>query len=222
MENLKQINYVLFGENILPDLATKMGIDSITPLHIKFSTITKQDFSLDLHYLNIHNIENSILNTMLDEFDFNLAIFVCNLLDKEGIDKLKNFKFELPEDPDQKKKKFEDLKDYIKEKKLFPVVIGYLNDYTKKAILKEDDVKSFAQELKASSLFPEALKESYLYADDPYVAIIEITRDYLSEKFNKKVSFITSPEKDIKCTFIIIDDKRLENMKKRGFICLPY
>ena len=116
MENLKQINYVLFGENILPDLATKMGINSTTPLHIKFSTFAKQDFSLDLQYLNIHNIENSILINMLDKFNYNLAIFVCNLLDKEGIDKLKNFKFELSKDVPQK---FEDLKDYIK-KKTFP------------------------------------------------------------------------------------------------------
>ena len=134
-----------------------------------------------------------------------MVIFVCNLQDENNLDKLKN------------SKEFKDLKDYIAKKNLFPVVVGYIKDYSKKAKLDEKDVISFAQELKESSQFRHAQYESYLYADNPLVALVDITREYLSLKFNKNFAFITTPEKDIKCTFIIYDEIEIKNTKKKHY-----
>ena len=118
--------------------------------------------------MTLASANHTSLVRYLNRFDFNLAIFVCDLLDEKSIDKLKNFKFVLPEDDTQS---FVDLKDYIAKKTLFPVIIGYIKDDSKKAQLEEEDVMSFAQELKGATRFEVAMNESYLYADEPFVAI---------------------------------------------------
>ena len=106
MENLGQINYILFGENIIPDIAKNIEMQLSYPLNIKIS-ISKQDVILGLQYSNIYNIKDSQVNFFLNTFDFNLAIFVCNLQDENNLDKLKN------------SKEFKDLKDYIAKKIFF-------------------------------------------------------------------------------------------------------
>ena len=76
---------------------------------------------------------------------------------------------------------------------------------------------SFARELKRSSQFRENMNESYLYEDDPYVAILEITKVYLSVKFKKNFSVINTPKEDIKFTFLTDETK-----KNKKHYCRPY
>ena len=153
MEKLKQINFVVFGENILPEVFKEKEMLNPSVLDIKCSIENKQNFTLSLYYMTLTSANHTSLVRYLNRFDFNLAIFVCDLLDEKSIDKLKNFKFVLPEDDTQS---FVDLKDYIAKKTLFPVVIGYIKDDSKKAQLEEEDVMSFAQELKGATRFEVA------------------------------------------------------------------
>ena len=67
---------------------------------------------------------------------------------------------------------------------------------------------SFARELKRSSQFRENMNESYLYEDDPYVAILEITKVYLSVKFKMNFRVINTPKEDIKFTFLTDETKK--------------
>lgn len=220
MEDLTQINYVVFGENILPEIF-KETMDTSYNLDINCSMNNKQNFKVTLYYMSLSSKDHTNTVVLLNTFDYNLAIFVVDLLDGESLDKLKNFKFKIKEDAAEQfsdlKEKFADLKDYISKKKLFPVVIGYVKDYSKKVQLKEEDVMSFARELKRSSQFRDNMNESYLYEDDPYVAILEITKVYLSVKFKMNFSVINTPKEDIKFTFLTDETK-----KNKKHYCRPY
>ena len=122
---------------------------------------------------------------------------------------MKNLKFEKSLDPKFAAKQFEDLKDYIEKRNVCPVVVGYHKE-GEKYVLSEKDVKSFADELGGY----------YLITDEPHISIIEITEEFLSKKYNKPVSHIYSPDKYIKFTFFIDDQKK--NQKKKTYSCRPY
>ena len=181
MEDLKRINYVFFGENIRPDIAEELNLDLFPRLEIKCSLNNKHNFVLGLDYINLYSKDEIDYSySILDEFDYDLAVFVCNDSDKNSIDNLKNFKFEKDDGPkfaalqkNKKKKKFVDLKEYIKKKKVYPVVLGYHKMGARK--LWEEDFESFAEELKGQSLF--VINADFLWA------IEEITKVALMQKF---------------------------------------
>lgn len=208
MEDLKPINYVFFGQNIIPDIAKKLNLDLFTRLEIKCSLNNKHNFVLGLEYINLYSKYNIVQYSMLSEFDYDIAVFVCNFSDENSLNNLKNFKFEKSDDPEFVAKQFVDLKDYIKRRRVYPVVVGYHKEGEENE-LSEKDLESFAEELEGY----------FLYTDDPHIPIIEITEEFLSKKYNNKlVTCIYSPDEDIKFRFSIVNEKK----KKKTYSCRPY
>ena len=107
MEDLTQINYVVFGENILPEIF-KETMDTSYKLDINCSMNNKQNFKVTLYYMSLSSKDHTNTVVLLNTFDYNLAIFVVDLLDGESLDKLKNFKFKIKEDAAEQ---FSDLKE---------------------------------------------------------------------------------------------------------------
>ena len=207
MEDLKIINYVLFGKNISSDIAKELNLDFKPSLEIKCSLNNKHNFVLGLDYFSFNSKNTIYQNTLLSKIDYDIALFVCNFSDKNSLNNLKNLKFEKSHDPEFAAKQFEDLKDYIKKRKVLAVVVGYHKE-GEKYVLSEKDVKSFADELQGN----------YLFTDEPLFSIIEITQEFLSQKYNnnKHVNYIYSPDKDIKFRFLINDQKN------KTYSCRPY
>ena len=205
MEDLKIINYVLFGENISSDIAKELNLALFPRLGIKCSLNNKHNFVLALDYFSFNSKNTIQQNSLLSLFDYDIALFVCNFSDKNSLNNLKNLKFEKSDDPEFAAKQFEDLKDYIEKRNVFPVVVGYQKE-GEKYVLSEKDLKSFADELEGY----------YLYSDNPSISIIEITQEFLSQKYNKPVNHIYNPDKDIKFRFLINDQKN------KTYSCRPY
>ena len=89
MKNIEDLNFIVFDENILPDLYKELKIKLMNTFSFKCS-FNKQEFNIFVEYIpNKYSKTPGIYyNYLLDSNDYDLALLVCLLGDTQSLEEM--------------------------------------------------------------------------------------------------------------------------------------